>query len=80
MLNPAGVHLGARPAVFLPTCCVCPRVLGCLSLAHAHLHLLPLCVRVATRCGRQGAGWGAPASLLYSGEGLGFKEIMFRQE
>lgn len=59
--------------------CSCPHAASASvswSVCPLHTHTLPglpLCVQVTTLCRGQGAGWGAPASLLNSGEGFGFK-------
>lgn len=62
-------------SVVLSACCVCLCMRVCLSLAHPPT--LPLCVQVTMPCGgRRGARWGAPSSLLHSGGGLTFKEML----
>lgn len=76
----SGVCPGTGLAVLVLTCCVCLHVPGCLSLAHAPPPF-DHCPCAGNRSrGGQRAGWGASASLLYSGDGMGFKEITFPQE
>ena len=70
-----GSVLGDVPACVLLHLFLCP---GVSVPAHAPLPALSLCA-VITPCGGQGPGWRALTSLLYSGEGLGCKEMTFHQ-